>query len=468
MGPEVAQLLVDPGDETKRTLERAGLSVKGRREGALIPLVAGSGTGKTTLARNLSAFLPANYAATVVHEGDVTFEALRSAAKLHTPKRHDDRVIPITIDHREATPPTPEELAEIKRFIRDPEIGARCMTLWPQTNEEQAVEMGRAYVEVAGRAPVEIPVAVEGPQRETWEGVALNTLKLSNPMVSSVDELGVHPRDYNPESFDTIGEYMRQIADDFVDLLQKLLEEGRVPVKLVVVFVSESQDPGVLTGMTSSMRYGAVDAAALLASTPGSQIGRWWAARRGALTQTIVRLDAHAVYLSPTTTIPVLRRYGGEEVQEALGDMGIHRPGPAEVSQSIRRSDIGQLLLGIERSTFEMRGTPSTQAVTAFQLLAERGFNLGQDKAHNTSLAEAISGFMQAEEIESEAVRPEKGFLNGAVIPDNAVPFANETLCIEYAWRKGEALSSNNRAGVAEYVLKKLRAYAVALGWVEP
>jgi hypothetical protein len=40
VGPEVAQLLVDPGGVTRSTLERAGLSVRGRREGARLPLVA--------------------------------------------------------------------------------------------------------------------------------------------------------------------------------------------------------------------------------------------------------------------------------------------------------------------------------------------------------------------------------------------------------------------------------------------
>jgi energy-coupling factor transporter ATP-binding protein EcfA2 len=466
VGAEVAQLLVDPGETTKSTLERAGLSVKGRHEGALLPLIGRSGTGKTTLARNLSAFLPNIFAATVVHEGDVTFSALLDAAKRGAPPRDDERVIPINIDHREATPPTPEELAEIKRFIRDP-IGSRCMLLWPQVNEQQAAQMSEAYVEVAGKAPVELPVVVEGPDRATWVDVALNTLRLSNPMVGTIEDLGISPRDYDPAKFNTLGEFMREIADDFVAFLQGLLAESRTPVKLVIVFVSESQSPGVLSGMTSSMRYGSVDASALLASTPGTRVGRWWAARRGLLTQTIVRLDAHALYLSPTTSVPVLRRYGGQEIQDALETMGISKVGPAEVRQTVRRSDVGQLLLGIERSTFEMRGTPSTQALPAFQLLAERGFNLGADKALNTSMAEAITDFMKSEGIEAEVVRPEKGFLHNAVIPDNAVPYANETLCVEYTWRKGEFLDTNNRAAVAEYVLKKLKDYAIALGWAE-
>ncbi len=452
VGPEVAQLLVDPGDKTKMTLERAGLIMKGRHEGALIPLVGRSGTGKTTLARNLSAFLPNEYAATVVHDGAIDFDSLLAAARKDAPPRDDMRVIPINIDHREALPPTSQEIAEIKRFVRDPEIGRRCVLLWPQTSHEQAEAMSVAYVEIAGRGPVALPLEVEGPARETWVDVALNTLQLSNPMVESLELLGVDPRTYNPEEFETVGEFLRQIADDFGVYLHKLLVEARIPVKLVVAFVSESSNPGVLSQLTSSTRYGFLDASALLAATPGSRIGKWWAARRGTLTQTIVRLDARSVYVSPTASIPILRRYGGEDVRKTLDEMGIKTQGQTAVSQLVKKSDIGQILLGIERSGFEARGTPSTQAVPAFQLIADGGFILGRDKAHNKSMAEALSAFTSSEGIESEAVLPEKGLAETNLIPDNAVPFTNEMLCIEYTWRTGEFLDSGNRSMVASYI----------------
>jgi len=286
--------------------------------------------------------------------------------------------------------------------------------------------MSDAYVEVAGRAPVELPIVVEGPMRETWVDVALNTLRLSNPMVESLELLGVDPGTYNPETFDTVGEFLRQIADDFVGYLLKLIAETRIPVKLVVAFVSESSNPGVLSQLTSATRYGFLDASALLAATPESRIGQWWAARRGALTQTIVRLDARGVYVSPTASIPILRRYGGDDVRDALEEMGIKSQGPAAVSELVKRSDIGQILLGLERSGFEARGTPSTQAVPAFQLIAETGFNLGRDKGHNRSMAEAISAFASGEGIDSEAVVPEKGLAETNLIPDNNVPFSNE------------------------------------------
>jgi hypothetical protein len=449
IGPEVAQLLVDPGEETKRTLERAGMSVKARREGALLPLVGRPGTGKTTLANNVSAFLPSEFAPTVVHDGAVEFDALREVATRAAPALNDDRVIPINIDHREATPPTAAELAEIKRFIRDASIGSRCVLLWPQVSVKQAEEMSEAYESVAGRASVRLPIVVEGPSRETWTDVALNTLRLSNQMIESLELLGVDPHDYDPAAFGTIGEFMRQIADDFVDYRQKLLDEVRVPAKLLVVFVSESSRPGVLSQITSATRYGFLDAAALLESTPGSRVGKWWATRRGPLTQTIVRLDAHVLYLAPTASIPVLRRHGDEGVQHALEAVGIGLPGPAEVAEAIKRSDIGHLLKGIRRSTVEARGTPSTQALPAFQLLADEGFTQGKDKPHNKSMSEAITAFMKLEGIGSEAVVPERGLGDTGLVPDNAVQFDDQVLCIEYTWRKGDFLSSTNRASKA-------------------
>ncbi len=240
VGPEVAQLLVDPGTNTKHTLERAALAVSGRHEGALLPLVGGSGTGKTALARNIETFLPQEYAPTVVHDGDVSFDALCLVARGAGLARNDVRVIPINIDHREATPPSAEELAEIKRFIRDAEVGSRCVLLWPQVSTEQAEQMSADYTTVAGKPPVTLPITVEGPSRDTWVQVALNTLRLSNQMIENLDQLGVDPHDYDPEKYGTIGEFLRQIADDFTTHLQRLLDEARIPVKMMIVFASES------------------------------------------------------------------------------------------------------------------------------------------------------------------------------------------------------------------------------------
>jgi len=153
-------------------------------------------------------------------------------------------------------------------------------------------------------------------------------------------------------------------------------------------------------------------------------------------------------------------------VVEALKTMGVDDRGSASVSESVSRSDLGRALLGAERATFEARGTPASQATSAFELLAEQGFNLGRDKGHNRSMAGALSEFLSGATLESEAIVPEEGLADSRLIPDNAIPFADYTICLEYTWRRGDFLTTGNRSTIAQYVLEKLKNYASDLGWV--
>lgn len=431
-----------------------------------MPLVGRSGTGKTTLATNLSAFLPSDYTTTVDHDGEVSFDALRTAVRADPPIRTDERVIPVNIDHREASPPSPAELAEIKRFLRDRGIGKRCMILWPQTSRDQATQMAKAYEEIVDAPPVELPVEVEGPARETWIEVARETLRLSNAMIESLEDLGVDPRNYDPVDHTTLGAFLRRVSDDFVEHLYQLLTEMRVPLRLIIAFASESADAGVLSQLTTGTRYGFLDASSLIDATPDSRIGKFWQARRGALTQTIVSLDARAVCLPPTASIPILRRYGGEDIRAGLTGLGITDRGAASVNQAISRSDLGKMLLGAARATFEARGTPSTSAVPAFRTLAESGFNLGKDKGYNTSMSDGLTPFLQAEGVKAVVI-PERALTDSRLIPDNAIERDGYIVCVEYTWRKSELLTTGNRSTIAQYILEKLKNYAVDLRWIE-
>jgi hypothetical protein len=295
LGADVAQLLVQPGESTKQTLERASIAARARGEGLFLPLFASSGTGKTTLASNLATFLGNDYAATITHIGDVSFDALMASAADGLPPPNDPRLLPINIDHREATPPNASELAEVKRFLRESDVGSRCAILWPQTVREQAERMAAEYEAIAGQPPVGLPVDVEGPAREAWPDIAVHTLRLSNQMIDSLELMGIDPHNYDPAEFRTLGEFLRRISDDFANHLFDLLSEVRIPVRLIIIFASESSDPGVLAQLTTGTRYGFVDANALLDATPNSAIGRFWSERRGLLTSTIVRLDARAL-----------------------------------------------------------------------------------------------------------------------------------------------------------------------------
>ena len=216
LGAGIAQVLVPPVTRVTDALERASLAIGTRREGIFIPVSGRPGAGKTTFANSLVHFFPASYRPTVAHDGAITFDALLATAREALRERapNDVRVLPIALDHRERNPASDDELAAIKRFLRSAGLGIQPILLWPETNEQYARSMGERFTAIAGRPPIDLPLVFEGPPRESWQEIALNTLKVSNG-VDALEELGVDPRNYNPAAFNTLGDFFREMSTDF-------------------------------------------------------------------------------------------------------------------------------------------------------------------------------------------------------------------------------------------------------------
>lgn len=333
--------------------------------------------------------------------------------------------------------------------------------VWPETSASTASEMATQYQQRAGASPVPIPANVEGPASEAWQGIAIETLKLVNGL-TSLEELGVNPRTYHPAEYKTIGDFLDRISTDFVNLLNELLGATRKPIRLIVAFVSESGKGGVLGDLTSSARYGLLDADRLLSATPNSVIGKWWAQRSGLLVQTIVRLDARAVFVAPSLVVPIIRRYGVEKAADILDALGFKPKPPSEISVYFTRSEFGRVLQRADSPTAEIRGNPAHDARVAYELLgAEFGFGSGNDKKLNRAVGDFLS---QAQSSLGDVVVEER-LDSLPLIPDLAVNGPDEATCVELHWRSGDYLVNAHRSAVAQYILGKLKSYAVESGW---
>jgi hypothetical protein len=465
VGPEFSRLLVAPPQSTLNKIETVAESIKARGEGLFCPMIAPSGTGKTTLAHSLRTFFPSHFSDTVDHTGEVSYEALNDTIASAKKKiaADDERVIPINIDHREGNPATGVEIANIKRLLRDGGGGHRTLLLWPETTTEIAEEISEGYVRVAGRSPIDLPILIEGPTRESWPGIAKNTLEVSNN-VESLELLGVNPNDYNPSEFHSIGDYLRQISDDFTKQRIQILQQTRRPIHLIVAVASESSDAGVLSQLTNSSRFGLADSSALLDATKTSEVGRWWLERRGLLTQMNLQLDVRLFGIPPSVSIPILRQHGPESVTDNLISLGIEESGSYKINRNISRSDLGKYLDGTANPTFETRGTPSKVSLPAFSLLAEVGFTTGRDKVLNKAILTAIEGYLKSQNRECSNFKAEKSLDFTPLIPDISFDLGNDTYCLEITWRKGDFLTTTNRANIAAYVLRKMQNYARELG----
>jgi hypothetical protein len=466
LGPEVANLLTTPAGENIDALRALANEVLTRDEGVLVPLAGRTGIGKTTFVMNADQWLPSLFGPTCQYDGEIGFDSLVSAVRefARTLPADNRRIIPINIDHRENAPPSDVELASLKRFLRTNAAGVPSMVFWPETSDDIAAELAKRYINIAGETAVPLPLVCKGPHPDTWQDIAKHTLTLANH-INSLEDLGVDPSDYVPTQFRTLGGFLRKLSQDFNARIQALRSELEKPVAVLIVFASESADPGVLTQLTSPARYGMLDAHALVSVTSGSEIGKWWAERRGLLTRTIVQLGAHAICMAPTAAASSIRNFS--DSMPLFDTAGYNRYGPARGVRDLSRSDLGKLVCGVQLSRFEARGTPGEDATAAFQLLAEAGFNLGKDKDLNQIMKAALEAVMKDAEVPFESMTAEKKLPFCGLIPDNAVFFNDRVLCVEYTWRKGDFLASNNRSTVAQYALTKLQKYARQLGWTK-
>lgn len=209
IGEDVARLLVAPERSTLDVIEEAAEAVRSLGEGLFLPLHAASGTGKTTLASNLGGFLPKQFATTLTYEGEVTAASLGAAVKQQRLKQGetDRRVLPVNIDHREGRPATAEELAEIKRFLRQG-AGRNTVLLWPTTEASIAEQMAEQSRNISGSVPLELPLHIKGPVPETWPALAKQTLQLANRL-DNLDDL-ISLESYNTGQYDSVGNYLRR------------------------------------------------------------------------------------------------------------------------------------------------------------------------------------------------------------------------------------------------------------------
>lgn len=94
-------------------------------------------------------------------------------------------------------------------------------------------------------------------------------------------------------------------------------------------------------------------------------------------------------------------------------------------------------------------------------LASEYGFGSGNDKKLNR----AVGDFLAAAQSELGEAVVEKRLEYLPLIPDLAIDGVDEATCIELHWRSGDFLTTMNRSEIAQYVLKKLKSYAVESGW---
>jgi hypothetical protein len=460
----VANLIVAPDRALIAHAQAFASNVHTRGEGVLIPIWGPSGAGKTTLVMNLQHWLPKDFSPTLAYAGPIEFERLQDTISEFERglAANNTKIIPINFDHREGDPPTDKELAIIKRFLRQNTLKTPVVIFWPETTLDTAQELAKNYTNIAGSVSIDIPLQYRGPEQAAWRNIAADTLRMCNE-IDHLEQLGVNPDDYDSGAFSSLGNFLRKVSQDFNYQNQRLRASIAKPLYLIIAFVSETPDPGILSQLTNPSIYGLLNPQALVGVTPDSEIGRWWKERPGLLTRAVVQLNAHVVSIPPATSISSLRNVAGDT--SIFDQFGYQRQGPHQAARDLARSDFGKLLKGESISRFEARGVPADKALSAFKALTEAGFNLGKDKDLNRHMSIAIEALLQQNQVPFKQVSSETSLGFCGLIPDNSIHRDDVIVCVEYTWRKGDFLVSAKRSTVAQYILTKLQKYVRQLRW---
>lgn len=471
VGPKVAQLLIEPSGDTLDIFSRAASHIQVQGSGLFLPVFADPGTGKTTLISSLGSWISGSYGPTVKlaneESKEITFEKLRKkvadAVSENDIPSNDHRILVINIDGRESDGPSSGELSEIKMFLREPgaeygKPGSRILLVWLTTKEALSREMSKEYENVAGSSPVNIPVQVKGPDPGAWQQIASNTLELVNDF-SGLDELGVNPCDYEPAEYNSIGDFLQKISSDFVELKHRMLSSMSVRVKIVFVFACESSKADVLRELVGN-HHDMLDPIKLLKATPDSEIGEYWKKNRGLLTTTVLKLEARATFVTPALSVPILYQHGPNDVRAVLGAEGYKDASMKISDNTLKKSHFYKVLAGELATIPDGRGSSFGGAkLEAFRSIAKKyKFTAGRDKKLNRAFGE----FLKTNPFSDGVVSVEERLQGTKLIPDISLKCEGHVKCIEFHWR-GKDLLKSDKSAVAQYILKKLRAYAEAL-----
>ena len=187
-------------------------------------------------------------------------------------------------------------------------------------------------------------------------------------------------------------------------------------------------------------------------------IGQKWNKQRGTLTQTILRLNARAFWLPPASIINVLTRYGPKGVKDIIVERRKDIPKPSDVSTYLQRTDIGKYFMSIKGAAYEMRGKPAEEAQAILKEISSKyGYTKGNDKELNRAMLLGFLDMFKDLDVQLKNDKAESGLeFCTSIIPDIQFEIDNQLICIEFAWRSGDILSSTRRSEAAQYILEKI------------
>lgn len=414
-----------------------------------------SGDGKTSAVYAAAALLPDLFGPVVAVPATVQVREIGTWLEQNLPSR-DPRATIVRMDGREASDDRvglKQMMSALNQTLRGrPDL----IVCWPTVYSEWRDELVELARTIGGRGLCPDGFdTLAGPSREIWLEILERILiQLEHTLDDLALEAAYVQKVASKEA--NIGTFLEAISSAVAERVDDVQLTKRLP-RVTVVVTSTSEVVGEANRLRQAGTY-LLKSRELMAYSPKSEAGKWWAARADTpehhLGYVIALFQARLATMTPSSVVYSCLHYGDENLRKVARDAGM-TPSTSNAVTTFKNTDFYRLVMGqpskeLTSTTKGKTADATLSAYTAIQALSSK-----RHKAINQAicaLAESVVPEFDASEGHFEVNLGEQDTYTDAVIP----------LGLEDIYLEFHHLSSAHcrASSMASYIMEKLRTYA--------
>ncbi|MDI1450779.1 hypothetical protein [Polyangium sp. 6x1] len=425
--------------------------------GVLAFLRGQTGTGKTTAVYSAAAHMSDRFASVKLVPEEVALKDINNWLRANLPPT-DGRTHIVLLDGREITDDTvglSQFLSGLNQFLRRRKDVVGC---WPTNDTEWLASLRDLAQKIGGEnfTPSDAVMEIHGPDKSMWEA-ALERLLIQLDL--ELDDLALDESAVRQivESESTIGNFLGKIGAMITDRVNDVQAAKHLP--LVMFVVSSGSDVASEANRIRRAKSLLLKAPELLAYSPQSRAGKWWAARSGNpehhLGYIISLFRSRLATMTPSPVSYACLHYGPTQLKQAVVAAGV-KEHISNARVTLQATDFYRYLTSttLNELTSGKKGKTSDATEEAYK--GVQALSARRHKDINVAICKLISSTLSTFSVPDDKFEVDGG--DGNLFTDAVATNSGEEIYLEFHHLSPENCVASK---MASYIMEKLQMYAI-------